>query len=135
MKFQALAAPDPCKGFPEIRAEARGVAKRRIENRFHVASRNVYPRCENSLASLGCTACLGEESNPPNHTNGAQLRGRCGGARIVPEFAKPEGSDARSAPRRWSAGSSRPVVSRDRRGDCIPGGVEGFGREAGARRQ
>jgi hypothetical protein len=41
VQFAALVPPDPRERPSEVRAEARGVAKGRIEDRFHVASRNV----------------------------------------------------------------------------------------------
>lgn len=36
--FQLIIALEPCECFPQVRVEARGISKRRIENRFHITS-------------------------------------------------------------------------------------------------
>lgn len=57
VQFAALVPPDPRECLSEVRAEARGVAKRRIEKGFHVASRNAgrrdgEPACRLSVNAL-----------------------------------------------------------------------------------
>jgi len=39
-----MVAPDSCERFVQIRVEARGVSKRRVENRFHMASDKLVGR-------------------------------------------------------------------------------------------
>ena len=112
-----LGTPDLCERPLQVRVETRGVAKRGIENRLHVASRIsvVQPKPAHKFSLTSCfEGCNGRLSARVD-TVGAVSHMRAVGPRL--------------------SVYSRPTAAfRDRCSHRLPRGLERFGSEARARR-